>query len=118
VTEAEASSPPAARVDTTNNNTDWTKKKQSRTSLVHDIGLTNGQPSKRHATLPTGGGQHANVGGEHVAELDRHDVAGNEGLAMQSFTLSFDFRLNGGTSIDFVPSSVVAGERKQLRRGL
>jgi hypothetical protein len=42
-----------ARVHTTNNDTDWTKTKQSRASLVHDTGLTNGHPSKRHATLPT-----------------------------------------------------------------
>jgi hypothetical protein len=41
------------RVNTTNNNTDWTKKKQSDMSLVHDTGLNNGHPSKRHATLPT-----------------------------------------------------------------
>jgi hypothetical protein len=45
---------PPVRVDTTNNNTDWTKKEQSHTSLVHDTGLANGHPSKRHATLSTG----------------------------------------------------------------
>ena len=43
-----------ARVDTTNNTTDWTKKKQSHASLVHDTGQANGYPSKRHAILPTG----------------------------------------------------------------
>jgi hypothetical protein len=31
---------------TTNSNTDWTKTKQSPTSLVHATGLTNGHPSK------------------------------------------------------------------------
>ena len=41
------------RVDTTNNNTDWTKTIQSHTSLVHDAWLTNGRHAKRHATLPT-----------------------------------------------------------------
>jgi hypothetical protein len=45
---------PAVRVYTTNNNTDWSKKTQSHTSLVRDAGLTNGHLSKRHATLPTG----------------------------------------------------------------
>ena len=43
---------PAARVDTTNNNTDWTKTKPSHASLVRDTGLTNGRHAKRHATLP------------------------------------------------------------------
>ena len=42
----------AVRVHTTNNIPDWTKTKQSHTSLVHDTGLTNGHPSKRHATQP------------------------------------------------------------------
>jgi hypothetical protein len=41
-----------ARVDTTNNNADWTKTKQSHTSLVHDTGLANGHRSQRHAALP------------------------------------------------------------------
>jgi hypothetical protein len=40
------------KLDTTNNNTDWTKTTQSHTSLVHDTGLTNGNPVKRHAALP------------------------------------------------------------------
>jgi hypothetical protein len=44
---------PGASVHTTNNDTDWTKTKQSRTSLVHDTGLANGRHAKRHATLPT-----------------------------------------------------------------
>jgi hypothetical protein len=46
----------AVRVHITNSSTDWKKKKQSHTSLVHDTWLTNGRPSKRHATVPTGGG--------------------------------------------------------------
>jgi hypothetical protein len=41
-----------ARVHTTNNGTDWTKTKQSRTSLVHDTGLTNERHAKRHANPP------------------------------------------------------------------
>jgi hypothetical protein len=44
------------RVDTTNNNPHWTKKKQSHSSLVRDTGLTNGHPSKRHAA------RHATLG--------------------------------------------------------
>jgi hypothetical protein len=40
------------RVDTTNNNTDWTKTIQSHTSLVHDARLTNPHHAKRHATNP------------------------------------------------------------------
>jgi hypothetical protein len=34
------------RVDPTNNDIDWTKKKQGHTSLVHDTGLPNGRHSK------------------------------------------------------------------------
>jgi hypothetical protein len=47
------SSVTSARVHTTNNDTDWTKTKQSHASLAHDAGLTNGRHAKRHATPPT-----------------------------------------------------------------
>jgi hypothetical protein len=40
----------AARVHTTNNDTDWTKTKRSHASLAHDAGLANGRHAKRHAT--------------------------------------------------------------------
>ena len=40
------------RLDTTNNNTDWTKTRQGLTSLVHDTWLTNGRRAKLRTTLP------------------------------------------------------------------
>jgi hypothetical protein len=60
VDSSKSGDPPAytvssARVDTTNNDTDRTKKKQSRASLVHDTGLANGRHAILHATLPTVG---------------------------------------------------------------
>jgi hypothetical protein len=61
------------RVDTTNSNTDWPKKKQSHASLVHDTGLTNEHPSKRHATLPPA-----------VDELHLLHQAPRRGIAAQS----------------------------------
>jgi hypothetical protein len=42
----------AMRVDTTNNNTDWTKTKQGLAPLVHDIWLTNERHATLHTTLP------------------------------------------------------------------
>jgi hypothetical protein len=57
-----------ARGDVINNDTDWTKKKISHASLVQDTALTNGHPSKRHATLPTRGA----AGGEPVVARRRN----------------------------------------------
>ena len=44
----------APRVDTTNNNADWTKTKQGLTLLIHDTRLTNGRHATLHTALPVG----------------------------------------------------------------
>jgi hypothetical protein len=62
-----------ARVDTTNNNSDWTKTKRRRTPLVHDTGLTNGRHAKLHTTLtPDVGSSAHTTAGEWPMRRDFH----------------------------------------------
>jgi hypothetical protein len=84
-------------VHTTNNDTDWTKTKQSRTSLVHDTGLANGRHAKRHATLPTGGD--GDGGDAHaIVSHPRHAVYQHQGVGQYKLYLKKQ-RLETGFSL-------------------